>query len=143
MVFTCLTFCFALWLVAAFGLLTWGAYARNDTMHTLLQILKVKSRGKDTGEAAEWIKHDCITVMSQFYMLYSWLRVLCIFDDSSLRVLSSICILLALVCIEIMLGGICFRRCASKKQVWSGNCFECLNECFAYTSCVQIKCCWL
>ena len=92
MVFICLTCCSALWLVAASGLLASGAYARSsDVMRTLLQVLEVTSRGKDTGDAAEWIKHDCITVMSQFYMLYSWLRVLCIFDYASLRVLSSIC----------------------------------------------------
>ena len=41
MVFTCLRFCFALWLVAAFGLLNLGACARNDTMHTMSQCTNI------------------------------------------------------------------------------------------------------
>ena len=101
MVFVCLTCCFALWLVEAFGLWISGEYARDDTTHTLLQIWKVKSRGKDTGEAAEWIKpperlpNRSNSIVSRwcrcFISFISGYEFFCIFDYASLRVLSSIC----------------------------------------------------
>ena len=51
--------------------------------------------------------------------------------------LHSLVVLVALVCDEIWLGGVCFSICAIKQtRVLSGNCFECLNEFFAHTYCL-------